>query len=262
MGVYNCSQTIDEAIGSILKQTYSDWEFIICDDFSTDNTYNKLLYYKENYPDKFVLLKNKKNFKLAYTLNRCLKYAKGRYIARMDGDDISLPERFEKQIKFLNNNPDMDLVGTSMRRFDDNGLADVLEAAKNPNKYTRRNRLPFYHATIMTYKYVYQELNGYTVSNRTIRVEDSDLWYRFYNAGFKGNNILEPLYLVREDINSIKRRTFKVRWTGFRSTVRGYKLLGFPSYWLIRPFIKTLVKGLIPGWLVIKYRAMQKKNRG
>ena len=96
MGIYNCSATLQEALDSLYEQTFQDFEIILCDDGSTDNT---LLVAEENRQkhSNIVLLKNDENRGLNYTLNRCLKYARGKYIARMDGDDISLPMRFEKE---------------------------------------------------------------------------------------------------------------------------------------------------------------------
>lgn len=96
MGVYNCADTLPEAIESIINQTYSNWELIICDDCSTDETWAVLERYQAKYPEKIKLVKNQINSKLAFSLNHCLKYATGEYVARMDGDDISVPDRFEK----------------------------------------------------------------------------------------------------------------------------------------------------------------------
>ena len=100
MSVYNSEATLRESIDSILAQTYPDWEFIICNDASTDGTQAILEEYAEKDPERFILLKNEENKRLAFSLNRCLEKATGFYVARMDGDDISLPERFEKQVCF------------------------------------------------------------------------------------------------------------------------------------------------------------------
>lgn len=258
MGVYNSSQTIDEAIDSILKQTYSDWEFIICDDCSTDNTYTILLNYKKQHPNKFVLLKNEKNSKLAFSLNRCLKHVTGKYIARMDGDDLSEPTRFEKQVLFLKNNPNFDLVGTAMSRFDEDGLIDILYPLENPNRYSLRNRLPFFHATIMTYKYVYDAVRGYNVSDRTQKGQDVDLWFKFYHIGFNGSNIMQPLYKVREDKDAIRRRNFKTRVNACKTVLYGYRLLKYPIYLYLKPILYTLFKVLIPYELADLYRKYQR----
>ena len=97
MGIYNCADTLSRAIDSIVNQTYTNWELILCDDGSVDSTYEIAKQYQNKYPDKIVLLKNEKNIQLAATLNHCLEYATGKYISRMDGDDESTPDRFEKQ---------------------------------------------------------------------------------------------------------------------------------------------------------------------
>lgn len=260
MGIYNCSDYLPYAIDSIISQTYSDWELILCDDASTDNTYEVADQYRQKYPNKIIILKNENNSKLSYTLNRCLEYATGKYIARMDGDDKCLPERFERQIAFLKEHPDIDLVGTSMQCFDDSGLGRINYSVESPDYYTLSRALPFHHATIMTYKYVYDKLGGYTVSSRTVRGQDYDLWFRFYHEGFKGDNLSEPLYLVREDANAIRRRKVKYRINGMKTTIYGYRLLGYPWWWAIRPISKSLLKCVIPASLMELYRKHQNRS--
>ena len=177
----------------------------------------------------------------------------------MDGDDYCAPERFEKQVAFLQKHLDVDLVGCAMQRFNDDGLADVDYQVEHPTANTLRKRTPFHHATILTYKRVYDALGGYTVSERTVRGQDYDLWFRFFHAGFHGENLMEPLYYVREDMAAIKRRTFHVRWNAFRTTVYGYRLLGFPTWWLIQPFFSTVFKSLVPYRCIGWYRNRQKR---
>lgn len=257
MGVYNCEDTLGEAIESLLSQTYTDWELIVCDDCSTDSTYAILQDYKRKDPNRIILLKNKKNSKLAYTLNKCLEKATGHYVARMDGDDVSSSDRFEKQVNFLQNNPNIDLVGTAMQRFNKDGLADIVVPIQKPDKFSLKNEVPFNHATIMTYKYVYEQLNGYTVSTRTMRSQDYDLWFRFFHNGFQGKNILEPLYYVRENEDAIKRRTFKVRFNAYKTTLIGFKLLNYPLHWYIKPTCTLLIKGIVPVKIVLAYRKYQ-----
>lgn len=261
MGVFNCASTLPQAIESILTQTYTNWEFIICDDCSTDDTYAVAAKYRDLYPQKIKLIRNDVNSRLAASLNHCLEYASGEYVARMDGDDISLPERFEKQVAYLQAHPECDLVGTAMRRFSDEGEADVLYAVDNPDYYTLRRKIPFHHATIMTYKRIYDALGGYTVSELTARAEDYELWFRFYLEKFQGDNLTEALYLVREDEAAIRRRTVRGRWNAFQITRRGFRLLGYPRRWLIRPAMMTLIKCLIPAKLMLLYRKWQSRGR-
>lgn len=260
MGIYNCADTLPEAIDSILAQTYTDWELILCDDCSTDGTYEVAAEYAGRYPDKIILLRNEVNSRLAFTLNRCLAKATGEYVARMDGDDKCTPDRFEKQLTYLAAHPDAVLCGTAMQRFSDKGgLGSVDVRPAEPDKFTPHTTVPFNHATILAYKSCYDALGGYTVSPRTVRGQDRDLWYRFFAAGYKGVNTDEPLYLVREDEAAIKRRTAKVRWNSFKTDIIGYKMLGYPVTWYVRPIV-NLAKVLVPTKAILAYRNMQTKK--
>lgn len=261
MGIYNCASTLPEAIDSILSQSYTNWELILCDDASTDQTYQIAESYQRQFPNKIKLLRNDVNSKLAYSLNHCLQYTTGEYIARMDGDDISTADRFEKEIGYLQANPKVQLVGSAMQQFnDEKGKMRIIYKPEHPDRWTLHKQIPFHHATIMTYKHVYDELGGYTVSERTNRAQDYDLWFRFYAADFVGANLLEVLYYVREDINAIKRRTFKVRWNAFKTTLYGYKLLNYPKRWLIKEAGTMIAKSLVPYKMIETFRKCQSRN--
>lgn len=131
-GIYNCKSTLDEAIESILNQTYTDWEMIMCDDGSSVGTYEKAKKYEKEYPGKFIVIKNEHNMGLNRTLNKCLEIAKGEYIARMDGDDISLPSRFEKEVDILDNHPEFAIVSSPMIYFDEAGDWGKVTAIEKP----------------------------------------------------------------------------------------------------------------------------------
>ena len=258
MGIYNCEATLAEAIDSILTQTYTDWELILCDDCSADGTYELARAYAEQYPDKIILLRNETNSRLAFSLNRCLEKATGKYVARMDGDDKCVPERFEKQIAYLKAHPDAVLVGTAMQRFYNDGSFGAVDACTpEPDRFTPHQNGPtFNHATILAYKSVFDALGGYTVCPRTVRGQDRDLWFRFFAAGYKGVNMPDPLYLVREDEEAIRRRTFYDRWIAFETDIYGYRLLRYPSHWYIMPVVR-LGKALVPYKAQLLYRKWQ-----
>ncbi len=134
MGIYNCQDTLVEAIDCIVKQTEEDWEFIMCDDGSYDNTYAIALEYEKKYPKKIIVLRNESNLGLNATLNKCLSVAKGKYIARMDGDDRCAPNRFEIEVKVLDNNPDIAIVSSDMQFFDETGYGDIFHILRiRPN---------------------------------------------------------------------------------------------------------------------------------
>ena len=248
MGIYNCANTLDEAIESIMSQTYSNWQMIMCDDGSVDDTYSVANKYVEQCPDKFVLIKNDKNRGLNYTLNHCLKYADGDYIARMDGDDISLPTRFEKEVEFLNNNPKYSIVSCQMVYFDDEGDFRISKDNGEPAISQFAKGTPFCHAPCMVRREAYMAINGYTESVKRLRVEDWDLWVRMYEKGYRGYRINEPLYKMRDDRNAYSRRKFKFRINEARVSAYATKKLklGIINYiWVFRP----IIVGLLPNKL-------------
>lgn len=114
MPAYNAEKYIAEAIDSILAQTFGDFEFIVLNDHSSDRTEEIILSYQDS---RIVYVKNEKNLGVAGTLNRGLEMARGEYIARMDADDISLPERFEKQVAFLDENTSVVVLGAAIEQF-------------------------------------------------------------------------------------------------------------------------------------------------
>lgn len=261
MGIYNCEDTLAEAIDSILNQTYTNWELIMCDDGSTDGTYALAQEYQRKKPDKIILLKNDHNMKLSYTLNRCLAAATGELIARMDGDDISQSERIQVQVEFLKKHPDIHMVGSSIKCFDEAGPHEIRHYTPFPDaKSMMDKKEPFYHPTILTYKKVFDVLEGYTDLDWTERTEDLDLYFRFFYAGFKGANIGKVLYNARVNFESIKKRTKQNRINYLRTLSHGYKLLGLPKIKLIRPALVTLIKLLIPASTLFKIQQKMRKT--
>ena len=256
MAAYNCEKTLSQAVDSILQQSFQDWEFIICDDASTDNTYKMLHEYAERQPQKFIILHNDQNSKLPFSLNRCLEVANGELIARMDADDISYPERLAKQVAFLDEHPDLQVVGTSMEQFG-NASQGIIHAVMNPNRYTLLTKPPFHHATILMRKSAYDAIHGYTVSKRTVRGQDVDLWFRFYQQGFEGGNLDEVLYLVREDTNAVRRRKLSASWQITKTNWIGFRRLHYPWYQYWRIF-KPLISWFTPRWIKKLNRKPQK----
>ena len=251
MACYNCEKTLGKAIDSILEQTYKNWIMICCDDGSSDQTYDILKRYKKRYPEKFIVIKNKKNRQLPYSLNRCLKYVKTELVARMDADDWSTPERFEKQVSFLREHPEYDLVGTGVSVSDGKRKIASIIKVPVPTKKTMLKSNAFSHATIMTYKRVYDELGGYSLDPMVLRVEDVDLWCRFLAKGYKGYNLAEELYVILEDENAVKRRTIKARINSARTRHRGYKIMGFKGLVLYQPYM-IILRAFIPTFVYKK----------
>jgi glycosyltransferase EpsE len=243
MGIYNSELTLPSAIESLYSQTYKDFELIMCDDGSKDNTYDIAKQYTARY-DNIVLLKNEENKGLNFTLNRCLKMAKGLYIARQDGDDISLPNRFEHEIEILEKNPDIAIVSCALIHFNETGDFKISKNREYPVKLDFIYGTQFWHACSMIRKSAIIEVGGYTDSGRLLRVEDYHLWFKMYAKGYKGYNIQEPLYKWRDDTAAYKRRTFKNRLNEVYVRFIGFKMLKLPFYcyiWCLRPIIVYLL---------------------
>lgn len=258
MGVFNSAKKVGVAIESILNQTFTDFEFIICDDASTDNTYETIKEYAGK--DKRIkLLKNEKNLGLAKTLNICLESARGKYIARMDDDDFSHPQRFEKQIKFLDENPEYAIVGTSKNYFDENGIwGKAIHSGERTliDIYCGRN---FTHPSVMMRREALESVGFYTDSPFTLRCEDYDLWCKLYYKGYKGFNMSEILLDYCESKESIKRRKFKYRVNGFKLRLYWRKKFALPKYYDFYAY-KELIAGIIPK-RVLLYRRKKLVNK-
>ena len=254
MGIYNCENTLIESLESLFTQTYTNWNLIMCDDGSSDATIKIAEQYATAYPQKITLLRNESNMGLNYTLNRCLSIADGEYIARQDGDDISMPTRFEKEVAILDTSPGIAIVSTAMKYFDENGMWGQNHPVEFPQDNDFILGTPFCHAPCMVRKNAYQAVSGYTEDPHYLRVEDYDLWIKMYAVGFRGQNITEPLYAMRDDRNAYSRRKFKYRINEFRVHIKAARLLRLSLKAYIYAF-RPIVVGLIPEKL---YRALHK----
>lgn len=247
MGIYNCAQYLQEALDSLYAQTYQDFEIILCEDGSKDKTYEIAKKNVDKHPN-IKLLRNENNLGLNATLNKCLNVAKGEYIARMDGDDISLPMRFEKEVKFLDEHPEYAIVSTSMSYFDDEGIFKVGEAVGEPQKKDFIKGTPFCHAPCMVRKEAYDAVGGYSVSEYLLRVEDYHLWMKMYMKGYRGFRINDPLYSMRDDRNAVHRRNWKARRNEAYIKYLVWKNFNLPIYKLVY-CLRPIVVAIMPIWL-------------
>lgn len=257
MGIYNCAGTLPEAIDSILAQTCTDWELILCDDGSSDDTYAVAESYRLRYPGKIILLRNDRNRGLNYTLNHCLEHASGKYIARMDGDDISMPRRFEAELAALEADPALSVVSCPMIRFDESG---EFSAGTHVCEYPAKEMLvhgPVHcHAPCMVRSEVMREVGGYSVEENLLRVEDWHLWLKIYAGGGRGRNLTEPLYKMRDDRDAAGRRKFRYRLNEAHVSALAVRMLGLPR-WKYVFVLRPILVGLLP---MPVYRYLHKKK--
>lgn len=258
MGVYNGEKYVSRAIESILTQTYSDFEFIICNDCSKDNT-NSILSKYSSIDDRIVILNNDENKGLSFCLNRGLSIAKGKYIARMDDDDISVNTRFETQLEFLENNNEYALVSSRRIFFDNNG-----EWGRDYS-YGERSMIDvfkgksFVHPSVIMKRDILNEIGGYSENKIAVRTEDYDLWCKFYYNGYKG--FVLPDYLIKyyESRDSYSKRRYKFRINEFKLRLLWKNKLNLNIryyFFAIRP----LLVGLLPAAFMIKQKKRRYKN--
>ena len=263
MGIYNCESTLREAVDSIIDQTYTNWKFIICDDGSSDHSFSVAKEYEQSDPTRFQVIKNEKNMGLNATLNRCLALADGDYIARMDGDDISVPERFAKEVTILNQHPEYGLVSCHMSTFDEKGEWGCIKTLEMPQVRDFATHVPmFCHAPCMIRREAFLDVGGYTEDKRLLRVEDYHLWYKFYAAGYCGYNIQETLYKMRDDRNALHRRTVSARLNGIYATFVGFKMVHLPTWmyiYAVKNAVVELIMILFPDCI---YEYLHKKRLG
>lgn len=210
MSVYNGETYLREAVDSILQQTFRNLEFIVVDDGSTDGTRRVL----ESYADNRIVLINQENAGLARSLNRGIRLAKGKYIARMDADDISMPERLMEQVSFLERNPNVAVVGAYAFWIDENGKPQrTLKFPTAPDKLRRALlwRIPFCHGSVMCRKDCLETAGLYREDVGP--VEDYNLWFRIAETHDLAN-IPEYFYKLRvhsQSLTSSTRRREHIR---------------------------------------------------
>jgi glycosyltransferase involved in cell wall biosynthesis len=200
MSVYNGEDYLREAVESILHQTFADFEFIIIDDGSTDQTTNILQTIGN---ERLRILSNEKNIGLANSLNRGLRLARGEYVARMDADDVSLPDRLEKEVEFLDHHPAAGVVGTGYISIDESGNETMVVTFPTDNA-TLQDRLLHHccicHGSAMIRRECLEAIGGYRPDFKV--AEDYDLFLRLAER-FEVANLTEPLYKYRVITSSI-----------------------------------------------------------
>ncbi|MBI2781895.1 MAG: glycosyltransferase [Chloroflexi bacterium] len=201
--VYNCPQYVGSAIESILEQTFASFELIVIDDGSTDETPDVL----RRYQDPRIRHLAQTNQGLAPTLNRGIAAARGRYIARQDQDDVSLPDRFAKQLAFLDANPQCDLLGTWAEIWE--GDARTERSHRHPSANADLKILllfdnPFVHSSVMIRRSALTLAGAYSTDPLRQPPEDYELWSRLARTA-EVANLPEILHVYREVPGSMSR---------------------------------------------------------
>lgn len=223
MPTYNAERYLRDAIDSILSQTWTDFELLVIDDGSTDQS-PKLV---RSYGDPRVrLTRNERNLGIIKSLNRGISLARGEFVARMDGDDVSLPERLERQVRYLEANPQIDILGTELEMMDEEGRTwdppQFFRVPSNPVAVTWSLFFScrMHHPTIMARRAVLEALNGY--DDAYPHAEDYALYLKALGR-FQLSNLSEVFLRLRRHPNSVTRRHQKVQFeSGSRAVQWAY----------------------------------------
>ena len=197
-----------------------------------------------------VIEKNSSNIGLTKSLNKAIKLCSCDYIARMDSDDISIPERFELQINFLENNKDIDVLGGSIQEINTENKELGIRTFPKSNKSVLKQipiSSPLNHPSVMFRRKVFDEGNFY--NEKYITSQDIDFWFTLLSKKYKISNIDRIVILFRLNNNMAKRRSYKKGFNEFRIYFNGIILLYGLNYRLIYPFLRLFTR-LLPSPII------------
>jgi glycosyltransferase involved in cell wall biosynthesis len=210
MPVHNAEPYLAEAVESILGQTFADFEFLIVDDGSTDRSRAILERYAAR--DRRIRLTSRPNTGHSVALNEMLARARGELVARMDADDVALPERFERQVTYLRAHPDVVCIGTAVQMIDRAGrLLGEAHPGMDHAEIQRQamaGRCPLNHPSVMMRRASLAAVGGYRPEFQP--AEDLDLWLRLGEVGLLAN-LPEPLMRYRQHTASFSERHHQVQ---------------------------------------------------
>lgn len=231
MPVYNAEKYIEEAIHSVLNQTYPFFELIIVDDCGTDQSMNIVSRIED---PRIRILHNDVNRGIAYARNRAIEASKGKYIAIMDDDDRSFPERFEKQVDFLEKHPEIDILGGAVEVIDGEGkvIRKASEPLNNP-LYIKVNFLfrCIFHNSEVTFRKSLLEKNPIRYCENCYGMEDFRFWIQCSKIGKMTNLsdlLLQHRYHEGTETARVKREEFEARKRYFGELQKlSFRLSGF-----------------------------------
>lgn len=249
--VYNPNkEQFREAVNSIIGQTFTEWEMILYDDGSEEE-YKKFIHDISCLDTRIRYLRNEKHNYLAYGLNEAMKLAKGKYLARMDADDVSHPTRFEKQFKFLEEHSLFMWVGSNISVMDESGnIWGERRYPKSPGKEAFLKYSPYAHPTIMIRRGDLLRYGGYKTGQHPYRSEDYELFMRLHAAGEQGYNLQENLLNYREYEEAYKKRTLKFQYQEMLVRFEGFQRLKILNLKTFCYVLKPMIVWAIPNKLI------------
>ncbi len=248
---------INDAIESILNQSFKDFELIIIDDSTNKDTIGAIDFYTKD--QRVIIIRDKTRMGFVPALNRGLLAAKGQYIARMDGDDISFEDRLEKQVNHLDSNNEVDVIGGNMQIINETG--DVIS---HRNYYSGKFllqiggifRSPVAHPTVMFRRTIIDKKLFYDES--FLKSEDIDFWFRLRNNGFKLANLSDNFLFFRISGDLAKKRSREHFSYNYKARCKNFSWRYF--YVDIPSIIITKLYVLIPNKFISLYYSIENKK--
>lgn len=226
---YNNQSTLSEAIRSVFAQTYQNWELLLVDDGSSDASVEIA---KSIQDSRVRVITDGENKGLAWRLNQIAQLAKGEYLARMDGDDLMHPKRLQRQLEYLNQNPQVDIIATGVYSLNqDNqiqGIRGLEDLTDMSTKKVLLNKGLIIHPTVMATR---EWFRGYPYDTSYPRTQDRELWCRVANTSCFAK-ISEPLYFYRESLIN-PQKYLKTYWLSSRLNWRLLRSYGMTNLGLL-----------------------------
>jgi len=250
MPVYNAGNFLADALESILNQTYGDFELIIVDDGSTDST-AEILSEFQNKDKRIRVFRNRSNLGIVQTLNKGISHCSGKYIARMDADDISKHDRFEKQIHYMERNPEVSVLGASVSYIDAEGtLLNVIRQCKLDRSLLSAN--PLLHPSVVMRKKILDE-TGARYEEKYRYAEDYYLWLLLSRIG-RIHAISDVVLYYRLSSHATRVKNLKgviwatliVKWDAV------FKLKMKPTLFDISRFFSEMMLLFLPASIILK----------
>ena len=254
ISVYNTPEDqLKLAIESVLSQEYKNYDVLIIDDGAKDNSVQIINNFKS---DKIRIIHNVQNLGLEKSLNKGIENISSKYIARMDTDDICLPNRLKKQVEFAEEHPEYSIISTTVNLFDENGIYGQTKKCGEIKKEDLLFGTPFIHPSMLIRTEDIKEVGGYPLFHRC---EDYAMVMKMYSNGKKGYIMPEILLNYRMDKNGYNKRKMKDRFIECRVRKAFFKQMNIP--WYKRYYIwKPILAVLIPKKIMIRYHQMKFKK--
>ncbi len=261
MGVYFVKAEtgpLERAVRSVLDQGFDDFELLICDDGSSAPAQELLERMAEN-DARIKLVRRGDAIALPHKLNFCLSRATGRFIARMDDDDFSHPQRFERQYDYLARHSEIAFVGCNVNRVFNTGEIIPFILPEFPQPQDFLFVMPYIHPTLLFRREALEAAGGYCERKRCLLCEDYDLLLRLYHLGYKGANLQALLFDYSMIGIEEKRRKYR-----FRINEAMVRLIWFGRLGMLPQALPYVVKPLIVGLLplpLLNYLRRKRKAR-